>query len=119
MGLPGMLNAVAEKFVILDRITSSDGMGGFISTYVEGAEFEAVVELTNSLEESVAMQQGVSGIYDVTVSRNMRLKERDIFKRVSDGKTFRITSKDESKTPKTTELDIRKARAEEYQLADE
>ena len=31
------------KCVILDKRTASDGLGGYTPTYVEGAEFEAIV----------------------------------------------------------------------------
>ena len=107
------------KCVMLDRTTAPDGRGGIIYTYVEGAEFEAAIFLTNSLEGEIAQKQGVTGIYQVTVKRNVRLEYHDIFKRVSDGKTFRVTSKDESKTPGSSSLDMRVVRAEEYEVTAE
>ena len=107
------------KCVMLDRTTAPDGRGGIIYTYVEGAEFEAAIFLTNSLEGEIAQKQGVTGIYQVTVKRNVRLEYHDIFKRASDGKTFRVTSKDESKTPGSSSLDMRVVRAEEYEVTAE
>lgn len=112
-----LLDTMKEKFVMLDKRSNvPDGTGGHKNIYVEGAEFEAIVNLTNSLEESVAMKQGVTGVYDVTVSRSIRLDYLDIIKRLRDGKVFRITSVDESETPSTTQLDIRKVRAEGFEL---
>lgn len=107
------------KCVMLDRNTAPDGRGGIIYTYVEGAEFEAAIFLTNSLESEKAEQQGVTGLYQVTVKRPVRLEYHNVFKRKSDGKTFRVTSKDESKTPNSSTLDMRVVRAEEYEVSEE
>ena len=112
-----LLDVMKEQFVMIDRRANiPDGRGDHTTGYSEGAQFEAVVEITNSLNESVAQQQGVTGVYDVTVSRGIRFQYHDVFKRLSDGKIFRITSKDDSETPSSTNLDIRKVRAEEWEL---
>jgi len=104
------------KCVFLDRTTTPDGRGGIIYDYTEGAEFDAAIYLENSLNEQIAEKQGVTGIYQVTVRRNVRLEFHTLFRRLSDGKTFRVTSKDESKTPASSSLDMRVVRAEEYDL---
>lgn len=104
------------KCVFLDRTTTPDGRGGIIYDYKEGAEFDAAIYLENSLNEQIAEKQGVTGIYQVTVRRNVRLEFHTIFRRMSDGKTFRVISKDESKTPASSSLDMRVVRAEEYEL---
>ena len=104
------------KCVYMDRRTIPDGRGGIIYEYVEGAEFDAAIYLSNSLEDEMAMKQGVTGLYQVTVRRDTRLEYHNVFKRLSDGKTFRITSKDESKTPASSTLNMRSLRAEEYEI---
>lgn len=107
------------KCVLLDRRTEPDGRGGIIYKYVPGAEFDAAIYLTNSLEEEKAEKQGVTGLYQVTVRRDVRLEYHTVFKRVSDGQTFRVTSKDESKTPASSSLNMRVVRAEEYQVTED
>lgn len=112
-----LLDAMGEKFVMMDKRSNiPDGTGGHFTGYVEGAEFDATVEITNSISDEVAQKQGVTGIYEVTISRSIRLQFHDVFKRLKDGKIFRITSKDDSETPPTTNLDIRIVRAEEWEL---
>lgn len=111
-----LLDVMKERFVKLHKITESDGRGGEKESYISGVEFDAVVELSNSLEAAKAEKEGVTGLYDVTCSRSISLEWHTVFKRLSDGRIFRITSKDESETPKSTALDIRKARAEEWEL---
>lgn len=107
------------KCVMLDRISSSDGRGGTIYEYIDGAEFDAAIYLTNSLEEEKAQKQGVTGLYQITVKRDVRLEYHTVFKRLSDGQIFRVTSKDESKTPASSSLNMRVVRAEEYTLPEE
>lgn len=104
------------KCVFIDRISVSDGRGGIRYTYIEGAPFDAAIYLSNSLENATAEKQGVTGLYQVTVHKNVRFEYHNIFKRLKDGKTFRITSKDESSTPASSALDMRVVRAEEYTL---
>lgn len=114
-----LLDVMKEKFNVMDKVTEPDGMGGFVSVYREGAEFEAVVEITNSISEETAKAQGVSGVYDVTVSRNIKLEFPMIIKRKRDGQTFRITSAEGSDTPSSSALDIRKVRAERFIIPNE
>ena len=82
---------------------------------MDGAEFDAAIYLANSLENEMAEKQGVTGLYQVTVKRDTRLFYHTIFKRLSDNKTFRVTSRDDSKTPFSSSLDMRSVRAEEYE----
>lgn len=100
--------------VFMDRTSEPDGRGGIIYTYKEGAEFNAAIYLSSSLETAQAEKQGVTGLYQVTTSKSVRLEYHTVFKRLSDGQTFRVTSKDEGKTPASSSLDMRIVRAEEY-----
>ena len=102
--------------VFLDRTTEPDGRGGTIYTYKEGAEFKAAITLSNSIETQKAEMQGVTGIYQVTTPRETRLEYHTVFKRKSDGQIFRVTSKDESKTPASASLNMRVVNAEEYEV---
>ena len=112
-----LVDAMKETFVRMDRRSNiPDVRGGYTTGYVDGAEFEAAVEITNSIDEETAQQLGVRGVYEVNTSRSIRLQFHDVFRRKNDGKIFRITSKDESKTPDTTDLDMRIVRAEEWEL---
>lgn len=102
--------------VFLDRTSKPDGRGGIIYTYQPGAEFNAAIYLENSLETAQAEKAGVTGIYQVTTTKDIRLDYHTIFKSLSDGKTYRVTSKDDSHTPKSATLNMRVVRAEEYEL---
>lgn len=105
------------KCIILDKSTVSDGLGGYTTSYVEGAEFDAAITLDTSIQARTAEKQGVTALYTVTTSKAMNLQYHDIFKRRSDNKIFRVTSDgDDKHTPPSATLDMRQVSAEEYTL---
>lgn len=111
-----LLQNALERCAYMNEAIVSDGRGSQYSTWTQGAEFDAAFELQNSLNEAVAMAQGVKGIYRVTVSRDVRLEYHMVFKRLSDGKTFRVESKDDANTPTTASIDMRVVRADEWEM---
>lgn len=112
-----LLQDAMEKCIMMDRTTVDDGYGGFVATWKEGASFRAAMALDNSIEAQIAKAQGITGVYTVTTQRGVNLQYHDVFRRVSDGKTFRVvTDGDDSKTPASASLDMRNVRAEEWEL---
>lgn len=112
-----LLSEAMDKCVMLDKTTVDDGYGGFKPSYVEGASFNAAVVFDTSIEARVADKQGVSSLYTVTTNRNITLEYHDTFKRMKDGKIFRVTSDGDDKyTPKSATLDMRQVTAEEFQI---
>lgn len=110
-----LLDEAMEDCVMLDKTTVPDGYGGVIPTYVEGAQFKAAVVFDGSTQAKIAAVQGVKSLYTVITQKSMSFDFHDVFKRLSDGKTFRITSDgNDNKTPKSAELDMRSTSAEEY-----
>lgn len=112
-----LLEEAKEKCVILDKKRVPDGEGGFITEWTEGAEFKAAIVFNTSMEARLAEKQGVTSLYTVTISRNAMLEYHDVFRRLKDGKIFRVTSDgDDSYTPASTDLDMRQCTCEEYSL---
>lgn len=115
-----LLSEAMENCTLMDRTTADDGYGGYISTWVEGASFDAAVVLDSSMQAKIAEVQGVTGIYTVTTKKSMNLQYHDVFKRNSDGKIFRVTSDgDDKKTPSSAMLNMRQVSAEEWRLPNE
>lgn len=112
----GLLDGAMEDCVMLDKTTVPDKYGGsMIPVYVEGAPFKAAIVFDGSTQAKIAAVQGVKSLYTVITSRFMSFDYHDVFKRLSDGKTFRITSNgNDNKTPKGAGLDMRATSAEEY-----
>ena len=112
-----LLEEAKETCVILDKKRVPDGEGGFITEWTEGAEFKAAIVFNTSMEARLAEKQGVTSLYTVTISRNAMLEYHDVFRRLKDGKIFRVTSDgDDSYTPQSTDLDMRQINCEEYSL---
>ena len=102
---------------LLDKVTTGDGYGGYITTWNTGVTFKAAVTFDTSIEARVADKQGVSSLYTVTTPRAMILQYHDVFRRKTDGKIFRVTSDGDDKfTPKSATLDMRVVTAEEWSL---
>lgn len=112
-----LLDDAMEKCVYLTKTKVSDGYGGYIDTYTDGVEFRAAIAFDTSIEARVGEKQGVTSLYTVTTSRGMSLEYNDVFRRLRDGKVFRVTSDGDDKyTPKSATLDMRQVTAEEFTI---
>ena len=112
-----LLDSAMETFLMLDKITTPDGYGGYYSRWIEGAEFQAAATFDSSIQARVAEVQGVTSLYTITTSKSINLQYHDVVKRKSDGKIFRITSDgDDKKTPVSASLNMRQVTAEEWDL---
>ena len=49
-----LLSDAIEKCVMLDKVTQSDGFGGYYSQWVEVAEFNAAIAFDTSIQARVA-----------------------------------------------------------------
>ena len=114
-----LLSEAMENCIMLDKRTTADGYGGYITSWVEGAEFQAAIVLDTSMQARTAEKQGVTALYTITTNKIMNLQYHDVFKRSSDGKIFRVTSDgDDKKTPSSASINMRQVSAEEWVLND-
>lgn len=115
-----LLTEAMETCTMIDRTTAPDGYGGIITTWVDGAAFQAAIVLDSSMQARTAAVQGVTSLYTVTTKKNLNLQFHDVFRRGSDGKVFRVTSDgDDKKTPASAALNMRQVSAEEWSLPNE
>lgn len=114
-----LLSEAMEDCVMLDKITIDDGMGGYTRTWTDGAHFTAAIVFNTSIEARRADKEGVTSLYTVTTPRAITLEYHDVFRRVRDGKIFRVTSDgDDVFTPASAGLDMRQVTAEEWVLTE-
>lgn len=110
-----LLSEAMENCIFIDKTKTKDGYGSYTDSFVEGVDFDAAITFDTSIEARVGEKQGVSSLYTVTTSKAMVLNYHDVFKRVRDGKVFRVTSDGDDKfTPASASLDIRQVTAEEW-----
>lgn len=101
----------------IDKQSTSDGEGGFITEYVDGAKFSAAIVLDTSTQARIAQKQGVTSVYTVTTPKNAPLSFGDIFRREEDGQVFRVTGNSKDKeTPKISSFHFAKVQAERWEI---
>lgn len=112
-----LLNEAMTPCQFLDKSRVPDGEGGTVTEWKDGAKFNAAIVLDNSMQSRTAQVQGVTAIYTVTTPKSLVLEYHDVFKRLSDGKVFRVTSDgDDVATPSSARLNMRQVSAEEWVL---
>lgn len=112
-----LIEAFNEPCILLERKRASDGEGGWKTDWVDGPEFDAAITLDTTMTARVAEKEGVTSLYTVTTSRNTSLVFHDAFRRVSDGKVFRVTSDPTDKhTPDVATVQFEQVSAEEWKL---
>lgn len=115
-----LLSDAMEDCVIYDKKLVDDGYGGYKPGYFPGVTFQAAIVVDTSISAQIALSSGAVGIYTITTRKSINLQYHDVFKRVSDGKIFRVTSDgDDKKTPNSAGLNMRQVTAEEWSLPNE
>ena len=112
-----LIDTMMVNCMMIDKTTASDGMGGFIDVWVDGAPFKAAVVKDSTLAARVAEKEGITEVYTVTVPKGVKLSFHDVFKRLEDGAIFRVTSNiTDKETPSVSTFQIGQVTAERWQL---
>ena len=113
-----MIQDMFEPLLFVNKINVSDGMGGTITKWQDGAEFQGVITLDNSTTGRLAEQQGVTNIYTIITEDKILLEFNDVIKRKSDQQTFKIKSLNnkENRQPEIATMQLRIATAEIFDL---
>jgi len=112
-----LLTDAMEKFVLMDKTSESDGRGGIIYTWKDGAEFQAALTYDSSMQARIGETLGVTALYTITTTKAVNLAYHDVVKEVETGNCFRVTSKgDYNNTPPSAGLNMRQVNAEAFVL---
>lgn len=112
-----LLDEAMEKCIMIDRTTTNDSYGAPQTVWQEGAEFDAAIVYNSSIEARMASVEGVTALYTITTKKIVNLQYHDVFRRVRDGKIFRVTSDgDDLKTPGSATLNMRQVTGEEFTI---
>lgn len=116
--IPNLVNeAYMEPCVLLEKTRRPDGEGGWITGWTDGPEFMAAIVMDTTMEARVADHEGMHSVFTVTVDPSTPLAYNDAFRRVSDGQTFRVTSKGRDRqTPSVASFQFMQVNAEEWEL---
>ena len=112
-----LIDTMKTSCTMIDKQTISDGMGGTVTQWVDGAKFDAAVIKDSSMNARIAEKQGVTEVYTVTTGKNVQLDFHDVFRRDSDGAVFRVTSNvTDSRTPDVASFQFGQVTAERWVL---
>ena len=112
-----LLQQAMTDVVAMEKTRVSDGEGGFIVEWVDGAVFKAAITFDTSMQSRIGEKQGVSSRYTITTNKNAKLEFHDVIRRLNDGKIFRITSDgDDKQTPDSASFQFLQVTAEEWWL---
>ncbi len=109
-----LLQYAMKPCTLFNKKQISDGQGGFKTNWEAGAKFNAAITVDTSITARIAESQGVKNIYTVTVDRSLRLDFHDVFRNDATGQFYRVTSKDDRKTPVSSTLNMRQVNAEDW-----
>ena len=113
-----LIENMMTKCVIMNKSKVSDGEGGTIVNWQEGAEILVAIVNDTSMSARIAQQEGVSSTYTLTTTRDNALEYHDVIKRLKDGAIFRVTSEGGDKvSPIVSGLDIAQVSAEKWSLS--
>ena len=113
-----LVDAFLEPCVLVEKTRQPDGEGGWTTVWNEGLSFQAAAVMDTTLQARIAEAEGMKAIYTVTTSKSTPLDFHDVFKRVSDGKYFRVTSDcTDKQTPKVATFSFHQVSAEEWELS--
>lgn len=108
-----------DDFVFVDRAHVPDGQGGNVIAWVDGSLFRAALVLDDSSEMVAAQAAGAKAVFWVTADPSVSLEYHDVFRRVSDGAVFRVTSDPSGKrTPERASFQMAVCTAETWTLPD-
>lgn len=112
-----LIDESMTKCVLYDKVRNPDGEGGYLTTWNESVEFDAAITFDSSMQARIGEKAGVTSLYTVTLPRGFNLSYHDVFKRISDGKIFRVTSDGDDKvTPSRATFQFAQVSAEEWAL---
>ena len=112
-----LLQEGMEPCRLLEKKRVPDGEGGLMTSWQDGPEFMAAVVCDQNMEARVAEKEGVTSLYTVTCAKGAKLDYHYVFKRLGDGKIFRVTSDgDDKKTPERASFHVSQVTAEKWEL---
>ena len=109
-----------ESCAMMDRQTVPDGVGGFTYHWAQGATFKAAITNKSTMTTQIAEKPDATEAYLVTVEKGISLDFHDVFKRLQDNATFRVTGyARDSETPARASFQFGQVTAERWELTGE
>ena len=111
------LYAMASRCAQLKETDAPDGVGGFTRSFNEEPPFDAVIVKGKFGEDRAGQKASEEVEFTVIVEKDTGLSFHDVFKRLSDGAVFRMTSTlTDCAAPDVSSVPIAKGTCERWAL---
>lgn len=87
-----LIQEMMEDCVIMNKAKVSDGEGGHITTWTEGAEIKVAITQDTSMTVRIAEKDGFTNSYTLTMAKENALEYHEVIKRIRDGLILRVTN---------------------------
>ena len=112
-----LYETMMENCVLLEKVREPDGLGGWVTSWSAGMDFKAAIHKDNTMQARIAEKEGITELYTVTTEVRNLLEFHDVFRRISDGQVFRVTSNTKDNTsPQFSQINFGQATAEAWVL---
>lgn len=116
-GILSLITGMMDECCIMNKIRQDDPYGSETVSWTDGTSFQAAIIKNTTTQAVIAEKQGIKEIFTIVVQKGFSLSFHDVFKRVSDGEIFRVTSNvKDSEAPKASSVKIAKVIAEKWVL---
>lgn len=115
-----LIDNMMDKCILLDKVRTPDGEGGYYTEWKEGADIDVAITLDTTMQARTAEKEGVTSLYTLTTKKNVPLNFHDVIKRKKDGAIFRVTSNaNEKVSPMVSSLDMHQVNGERWELTND
>lgn len=112
-----LVNEYMVPCEVLLETKAADSEGGQATVWAPGAAFNAAITPNNNVERVLAERQELTVYYDVLTDKPDALDYFTVFRRQTDGRTFRVTSRGpDLVTPASASFAFSKFTAEGWDL---
>lgn len=116
----GLPKEMSTPCVVMIRESVSDGEGGLLTSWRDGAQIEAAITMDRPLEARIAESAGLTNVYRITTNDSVQLVYHDVIKRLEDGAIFRVTSDGKDQTsPRKSKIKLAVVTAERWEIRDD
>lgn len=118
--MSSLMDEYNVECVLLVKTRVEDPVGGYKTTWNDGAHFMAAWEYESAPEITVAEQQGVARTYRIYVDKTLDLEYHEAFRRTDNGQVYRVvTPGTDRMTPSFSRLNKRLIEVEKWKLPNE
>lgn len=102
---------------VLGTVRERDDEGGWRTVHREGRTFQAAVVMDASNPVRIGESERMAATYTVTAQKGAGLRFHDVFKRLSDGRVFRVIGNaGDRETPDAASFAFEQVKAEAWEL---